>query len=117
MGRRGDAIRRRGENLSAWEIEQALLLHPDIAEAAVIGVEASIGEQDVHAFIRRRDDTLIHGALLAWCHEHLGRHQVPRYFSFVEDFPRTPSQRIAKAALKADDSRTWDTHHSRTPTL
>jgi crotonobetaine/carnitine-CoA ligase len=101
VGRRGDAIRRRGENLSAWEIEQALLLHPHVAEAAVLGVAAEIGEQEVHAFILSTDPDLTCESLLTWCRENLGRHQVPRYFSFVDEFPRTPSERIAKSELRA----------------
>lgn len=62
-----DAIRRRGENISAWEVENALMLHSDIEEAAVIGVPSDLGsEEDVMAFVVMRPGCTPH-------HEHVIR--------------------------------------------
>jgi crotonobetaine/carnitine-CoA ligase len=51
VGRRKEVIRRRGENLSPSEVEAALVSHPDVAEAAVIGVPSPLSEEDVKAYL------------------------------------------------------------------
>src|SRR4029077_3088394 len=55
LDRMKDAIRRRGENISAWEVEQVLISHPDVAAAAVVPVPSELGEDEVLAFVVSRD--------------------------------------------------------------
>ncbi|MFC5835894.1 class I adenylate-forming enzyme family protein [Nonomuraea insulae] len=100
IGRAVDSVRRRGENVSAWEVETVFNTHPAVAESAMIGVPAEIGEQDIKVFIRPvREARLDAAELLHWCAERLADFQVPRYIAFVEEFPRTPSERVIKSRL------------------
>jgi crotonobetaine/carnitine-CoA ligase len=100
IGRQSDSFRRRGENISAWEVETALSSHPDIAECAVVGVPSDIGEHDILCFVLLRDACEFDpGGLVAWCRDALPRQHVPRYWKRVAQFERTPSQRIRKDLL------------------
>ena len=100
LGRKTDSLRRRGENISAWEVETALSAHPDIAETAIVGVHSEIGEADILCFVLMREGRPFDAAAIAnWSREHLPRHHVPRYWKPVVHFERTPSQRIKKASL------------------
>jgi len=109
LGRMTDSLRRRGENVSAWEVETALVCHPDIAEAAVVGVPAAIGEHDILAFVLLRDGAPFDPAGLAhWSATALAPQHVPRYWKSVTAFPRTPSQRIRKDQLDKATAGAWD---------
>ena len=100
VGRMADCLRRRGENVSAYEVEQVLLKHPDLVEAAVIGVDAELGEQDIALYyVEREPGRLDSRALEAWCRERLGDFMVPRYYCAVAEFPKTETQRIQKGIL------------------
>ncbi len=112
IGRKKEVIRRRGENLSPAEVEAALERHPDVAEAAVIGVPSELSEQDVKAFVigapgRTVDVTDVH----AFAGRHLARFKVPRYFEIVDELPHTPTGRLAKHRLQrradARGGRPW----------
>lgn len=101
-GRKKDSLRRRGENISAWEVERVVNDHPEIAESALIGVRNEIGDEDLKLFVRRIDGSTLDGAtLLSWCSERMPRFQVPRLIRFVENFRKTPTQRIQKQFLSA----------------
>jgi len=101
LGRGKDSIRRRGENVSAWEVEQALSLHPEVLEAAAFGVPSPVGEEDVAALcVIKREDAVTHAELHAFVSRDLPSFAVPRYIEFVESLPKTPSERIAKAAVR-----------------
>lgn len=100
VGRKKEVIRRRGENLSPAEVEAALERHPDVAEAAVIGVPSELSEQDVKAFVtaapgRSVDVKDVH----AFASRHLAPFKVPRYFEVVGGLPHTPTGRLAKHRL------------------
>jgi len=100
LGRKKEVIRRRGENLSPAEVEAALERHPDVAEAAVIGVPSDLSEEDVKAFViaasgRSLDVAALHGFASA----HLAAFKVPRYIEVVDDLPHTPTGRLAKHRL------------------
>ena len=116
QGRLNDSIRRRGENISAWEIESAALKHPAIAEVAMIGVKADIGEQEIKLFVRPADGHSIDAPQLhGWLTEQLGRYRAPRYIAFVDSFPKTPSERIRKGLLPQTTDDCWDAEsHART---
>ena len=109
IGRKKDAIRCRGELVSAWEVESALLAHPDIAECAAVAVPAEIGEEEILVFVRAINDARDGPASLArWAVKALPRRSCPRYWKIVEDFPRTPSARIAKTELCRDIGSAYD---------
>ena len=98
-----DSIRRRGENISSYEVEQGILTHPAVAEAAVVAVPAdeSAGEDEVMACI-----VLAEGGVLTpeelWqhCESSLPSFAVPRYLRFMTHLPKTPSEKIQKIELR-----------------
>jgi crotonobetaine/carnitine-CoA ligase len=103
VGRRKEVIRRRGENLSPAEVEAVLEQHPDVAEAAVVGVPSDLSEEDVKAFVIAAPGAKVDvGALHAFARDHLARFKVPRYFEVVADLPHTPTGRLAKHELSRD---------------
>ncbi len=108
-GRLSDSLRCRGENVSAWEVERVAAGHPAVEDCAVIGVAAEIGEQDIKLFVQLRTGAeLDFAALAAWLAERLAPYQLPRYYRVIEDFERTPSQRIMKHRLSAALDDGWD---------
>ena len=107
-GRLKDSIRRRGENISAWEIESDLSRHPEIAECAAIGVPSEIGEEDIMVYVLLEDGMAFDPSLLAvWANENLPIRIRPRYWVEVREFPRTPSGRIAKTELGRDPTQAY----------
>jgi len=103
VGRRKEVIRRRGENLSPTEVEAAAERHPDVAEAAVIGVPSDLSEEEVKAFLVPAVGREIDVAeLAAYLHGQLTRYKVPRYYEVVADLPHTPTGRLAKHRLPVD---------------
>lgn len=100
-GRAKDVVRRRGENISAAEVEAAIETHPDVLECAVIGVPSDMTEEEVMAYvIPRRESTLTPTALAAWCELRMARFMVPRYLRFVDELARTPTDKVEKFRLK-----------------
>ncbi|WP_237064801.1 AMP-binding protein [Microbulbifer guangxiensis] len=99
-----DCIRRRGENISSFEVETALLSYPGIQECAVIAVPADIegGEDEVMAIIVS-DKHLDPAAILEHCTENIPRYAIPRYLRFAKtgDLPRTSTNKIRKVELRA----------------
>ena len=113
VDRIGDRIRRRGENISSYEIEQVLNNHPDIMESAVIGirVDGAGGEDEVKAYIvTDRANGIDNIALLDYCVEHIPRFAVPRYFEAVEAIPKSATGKIQKYLLRKAGVTytTWD---------
>lgn len=103
VGRLKDVIRRRGENISAFDIEQVLLSHPDIVEVAAYGVPSELTEEDVMATAVPRAGASIDAAELRdWAARRLARHMVPRYFRIADSIPRTPTEKVAKHVLIAE---------------
>ena len=113
MGRKKDSIRRRGENISAWEVERVLNSHPDIKESAVIGVDAEIGEQDLKAVVVCAAGAAIKPLdIIKWCRPRMPHYQIPRYIAFVESFEKTPTERIRKEKISRDTNGCWDIEKS-----
>ena len=103
VGRKKEVIRRRGENLSPAEVEAALERHPDIAEAAVIGVPSELSEQDVKAFLIPAPGRTVNAKdVHAFVAGHLAPFKVPRYFEVVYELPHTPTGRLAKHRLRVE---------------
>ncbi|MCR1786281.1 AMP-binding protein [Nocardioides carbamazepini] len=100
-----DALRRRGENISSYEIETSILAHPAVVECAVIAVPASseAGEDEVMAYVITGGDASPPTAEELWAHcdVRIPSFAVPRFLRFVDELPKTPSQRVQKAKLRA----------------
>ncbi|MBI4421431.1 MAG: AMP-binding protein [Gemmatimonadetes bacterium] len=112
-GRQKDSIRTRGENVSAWEIEQVVIAYPGVEECAVIGVPSALGESDIKLFIRKAAGPPIEPLeVIRWCEERLAYFQLPRFIALVDDFPRTASHRIRKDELPRSVDDCWDLERS-----
>jgi carnitine-CoA ligase len=100
VGRKKEIIRRRGENLSPLEVEMALEAHPEVTEAAVVGVPSELSEEEVKAFVVPTTGAEISlEDLREFVAERLVPFKVPRYFELVDALPHTPTGRIAKHEL------------------
>jgi crotonobetaine/carnitine-CoA ligase len=110
VGRQKEVIRRRGENLAPAEVEEALTAHPDVVEAAVVGVASELSEEEVKAFVVLREAASPDLAgLHAWVAERLARFKVPRYLEAVAELPHTPTGRVAKHQLPRERTPDeWD---------
>jgi crotonobetaine/carnitine-CoA ligase len=108
-----DAIRRRGENISSYEVEQVLNNHEAVAESAVVAVKSAIagGEDEVKAYIvlKPRAQVAVE-ALLDYCQERMPYFAVPRYIEFVSELPKTPTGKVQKHRLREAGitAHTWD---------
>jgi crotonobetaine/carnitine-CoA ligase len=102
-GRIKDAIRRRGENVSAAELESIVNEHPEIAESAAVAVPSELSEDDIRLFVVMRPGAGIsEDQVLDHCLARLPWFMVPRYIDIWDSvLPRTPSEKIAKAELRA----------------
>ncbi len=108
-GRMTDSVRCRGENVSAWEVEHIAVEHPAVADCAMIGVAAEIGEQDIKLFLKAKPGhTIDPAAFSAWLAARLAPYQNPRYLAVIDDFERTASQRIMKHTLSTRLDDCWD---------
>ena len=105
VGRLKEMIKRSGENIAAIEVQEVLAEHEAIVEAAVIGVPDPMRNEEVKAYILLAEgqtpETVPPQAIQAHCLERLSKFKVPRYITYVDDFPRTPSNKIAKSKLTA----------------
>ncbi|MEW2355498.1 AMP-binding protein [Spirillospora sp. NPDC029432] len=114
LDRMKDAIRRRGENISAFDLECEINMHPSVLESAAIGVPSELEDEDIKVSVVVRPGTgLDPEELVAFCEERLPRSMVPRYVEFVEALPRTPTDKVAKYRLRAEGENgltpgTWD---------
>jgi carnitine-CoA ligase len=104
-----DAIRRRGENISSYEVEQALLAHPSVAECAVIGVPADneAGEDEVLAAIVA-DGKITADEVWDFCAGRIPRFAIPRYLWFRKELPLTPSEKIQRNVLRDEAATAVD---------
>jgi len=104
--RKRDLIFRGGENVYPIEIEHRLEAHPDVLEAAVVGVDHPELGQEVKAYVVPvAGATLDAGGLAAWCGEELAYYKVPAHWEIrAEALPRTPTGKIVKAALDDPDA-------------
>jgi crotonobetaine/carnitine-CoA ligase len=111
VDRMKDAIRRRGENISSFEVEAAINGHPDVREVAVVGVPSEFGEDEVLAVVAPVEGRSIDSAaLLDWLRPRLAHFMIPRYIRVLAELPKTPTQKIQKHMLRADGAvaGTWD---------
>jgi len=101
VGRSTDSMRRRGENVSAYDVEKEILKHPSVLEAAVYGVPSEMTEDEIMASIRPLEGkSIIAEELIEFLTDKLARFAIPRYVRIVDDFPRTETFRIKKNELR-----------------
>ena len=106
-----DAIRRRGENVSSFEVEQVLQSHPGIAGVAVFPARSELAEDEVMAAIVPRPGIAIDPAeVIGFCEGKLPYFAVPRFIEFADALPMTESGKVQKFRLIAAGigPRTWD---------
>lgn len=105
-----DAIRRRGENISSYEVERIVNSHPLVAESAAVGVPSELGEEDVMVVVVLKEDGELDPAeLVGFCRERMASFMLPRYVKLKTELPKTATQRVQKYQLRdegADDA--WD---------
>lgn len=103
LSRKKDIIRRRGENIAAAELEMVISELPGIYQVAAIAVPSELGEDDILiAAVKKSGSTLHEQDVVDWCRERLTAVKVPRFVSFLQELPLTPTHKILKAALRAD---------------
>ncbi|GAB3767293.1 ATP-dependent acyl-CoA ligase [Ramlibacter monticola] len=96
-----DAIRRRGENISSWEVEQVLTMHPAVGAAAVYPVRSELAEDEVMAAVTAREGAMLAPAeLAAFCEGRLPRFAIPRFIDIVAELPRTENGKVQKYKLR-----------------
>ncbi len=100
-GRKRDMVISGGVNVYPAEVEAAIEAHPDVAKAAVVGIEDAEWGERVRAFVvRRPGTTLDDGLLKVWCRERLAGPKVPRDFIFLDSLPRNPTGKVLKRELR-----------------
>ncbi|HEV3105543.1 MAG TPA: ATP-dependent acyl-CoA ligase [Trinickia sp.] len=106
-----DAIRRCGENISSYEVEQVILSHPAVETVAVFAVKSALAEDEVMAAIVLREGKAIEPLdLIRYCEPRLPYFAVPRYLEFAQDLPKTENGKIQKYKLRemGVTATTWD---------
>lgn len=111
VDRMKDAIRRRGENISSFEVEADVVRHPAVREAAAIGVPSEVGEEDVMVVVAPVEGQSIHPPeLLEFLRSRMAHFMVPRYIRVVAALPKTPTAKVQKNQLREQGitADTWD---------
>lgn len=107
-----DALRRRGENISSFEVEAYVSGHPDVTDCAAVAARSELGEDDVKIVVVRAPGSSLGAAeLVEWLQPQMPRFMVPRYVEFVDNLPRTEAtHKVKKAELRARGvtENTWD---------
>lgn len=111
VDRKKDAIRRRGENISSYEVETMVTSHPLVLEAAATPVKSELGEDEVMVTVVLRPGAQLSAAeLIVHCEQVMAKFMVPRYVRFVSSLPRTPTEKIQKYVIREQGvtADTWD---------
>ena len=102
VGRNTDSMRRRGENVSAYEVEKIVDAHPDVLESAAFGVPSPLGEQDIMiAVVPVAGKAIDPRELVEFLRARLPKYAVPSYLEIVGELPKTGTHRVIKQELKA----------------
>jgi len=111
VDRKKDSLRRRGENISSFEMEKVLYGHPELTDVAVHAVASDIGEDDVKVTVVRKPDASVsEEGLCRWLAERVPYFAIPRYIEFRPDLPRNPTGKVLKYELRDEGVTpgTWD---------
>jgi crotonobetaine/carnitine-CoA ligase len=106
-----DSLRRRGENVSSVEVEQTVMGHPAVHEAAAVGVPSDLGEDDILVVLTLRSDTTVDFAeLLDFCSQRMPYFCVPRYLEVLDEIPKNVIGRVRKDVLRTRGlgASAWD---------
>ena len=115
VDRTKDALRRRGENISSFEVEAGAVLHPDVVECAAVGVRSAHTEQEILLVVKKAPHSILTAPeLIDFMNDRLPKFMVPRYIRFTDELPRTPTQKIKKNELRSQGLTpdTWDRERS-----
>lgn len=110
-GRKKESMRRRGENVSAWEVENVVTQYPGVLDVAAHGVPSPLGEDDIKIVVVPSPGATVEPrALLAFCEGRMATYALPRYVELVGEIPKTPTERPRYAELRARGvtPATWD---------
>lgn len=109
VDRKKDSLRRRGENISSFELEQAIDAHPAIVESAVVAVPSELGEDDIKACVAA-SSAITPAELFDFFKNNLPYFAIPRYVDFLDALPRNGVGRVLKHKLRAagNTAQTWD---------
>jgi carnitine-CoA ligase len=111
VDRKKQALRRRGENISSFEVESVISSHPAVLESCVVGVPSDVGEEEVKAIVVVKEGhTITEPELIHWCEPRMAYFAIPRYIAIRPSLPKTPSERVEKYRLKEEGVTTdcWD---------
>jgi carnitine-CoA ligase len=111
VDRKADYLRRRGENISSFEVERVLMGHGSLADVAVHAVPSEVTEDDLKITATLVDGaTLTEEDLFRWCIDQLPYFALPRYIEFRAELPRSPVGRVLKRELRDEgpNAATWD---------
>ncbi len=111
VDRMKDAIRRRGENISSFEVESEVMAHPAIRECAAVAVASEIAEDEVLVAVSLgAGQTLDPAELIEFLRPRLAHFMIPRYLRIVDDLPKTPTQKVQKHLIRQEGitADTWD---------
>jgi crotonobetaine/carnitine-CoA ligase len=102
VGRKKEAIRRRGENISAFEVEESVREHPAVLDCAAYGVASDLTEEEVMVAVVLKPAALdtTEEDIWSFCYERMARFQVPRFIEFVDELPKTPTGKVEKFKLQ-----------------
>jgi crotonobetaine/carnitine-CoA ligase len=106
-----DYIRRRGENISSFEVEAVVNAYPKVLESAAVAVKSEVGEDEVKIVIVPKPGEKISPVeLLDFCQDRMPHFAVPRYVEFMDSLPKTPNEKVQKAKLReiGITQNTWD---------
>jgi len=103
VGRKKDIVRRGGENVSAASVEQVLMAHPKVLDAAVIAVPDPVRGEEVKAYVvPNPGEQLTPQEVIDYCRDNMAVFKVPRYLEFRDSLPKTPSERVQKQKLRQE---------------
>jgi carnitine-CoA ligase len=112
VDRMKDAIRRRGENISSFEVEREIMANDAVLEAAVVAARSEFAEDEVMAVVAPVPGASINAAaLIEFLRPRLPHFMLPRYIRFLSELPKTPTQKVQKHLLR-DEGLTIDTWDS-----
>jgi carnitine-CoA ligase len=115
VDRKKDALRRRGENISSYEVENVINSHPAVLESAALAVKSELGEDEVMVCLTLKGgEKLAAAELIAYCEERMAYFMIPRYVRIMEKMPKTSTEKIQKYHLREQGvtADTWDLEKS-----
>ena len=111
VDRKKDAIRRRGEMISSWQVESVVGKFPGVEECAAVAVPSEVGEDEILVAVVPKEGSIISPPeMIAFCEQRMAYFQVPRYVKIVSELPKTQTQRVEKHRIRREGltGECWD---------